>query len=172
MARPRTIRNANSDTAMILDTHDKLPAYSTLFRGTDPAPLFDWLLKCHDVEPGTKVEFDGDKLFARMLRQDTGARDQFRWETHRDYVDLQYIIGGGEIIEWAPAASMKDDAPYDPATDFQFYAPAAAPVSLSMAAGLFVFLFPSDAHKPLVSNGRDAFVHKVIAKIHRSLLSV
>jgi YhcH/YjgK/YiaL family protein len=155
---------------MILDTHDRLSSYATLFRGTDPAPLFDWLRQCAAVEPGTKVDFDGDKLFARALRQDTGARDQFRWETHRDYIDLQYIVGGGEIIEWTPAADLRTDAPYDAATDFQFYAAAPARVELSMSAGLFVFLFPEDGHKPLVSNGRDAFVHKVIAKIHRSLL--
>lgn len=157
---------------MILDTHDKLAAYATLFRGADPAPLFDWLRTCLDVTPGTKVEFAGDKLFARALRQDTGSSDQFRWETHRDYVDLQYIVDGGETIEWAPAAALTADEAYNPATDFQFYAPAEARVSLAMSGGLFVFLFPSDAHKPLVSNGRDAFVHKAIGKIHRSLLAL
>lgn len=155
---------------MILDTHDRLPSHAPLFRGVEPARLFDWLRACGDAEPGTKVEFDGDRLFARVLRQDTGSRDAFRWETHREYVDLQYIVEGGEIIEWAPAGVLTPDGDYNAATDFQFYAPVPAPVSLAMTPGLFVFLFPSDAHKPLVSNGRDAFVKKAIAKIHRSLL--
>jgi biofilm protein TabA len=157
---------------MILDTHDNLPHYAGLFRDVDPQPLFQWLQTCRDAPLGEKVEFAGDKLFAKTMRLDTGAREAFKWETHRDYVDLQYIVGGGEVIEWAPAAKLVPDVAYDTKTDFQFYAPAEADVLLPMTDGLFVFLFPADGHKPLVANGADRHVHKVIAKIHRSLLVI
>lgn len=157
---------------MILDTHDNLRHYAPLFRGVDPAPLFAWLQNCRDVEPGTKVEFAGDQLFAKVLRQDTGAREDFQWETHREYIDLQYILGGGEIIEWTPAAKLTADLGYDEKTDFQFYAPAAADALLTMHDGLFTFLFPADGHKPLVADGTNRHVHKVIAKIHKSLMVV
>jgi len=157
---------------MILDTHDNLHHCAPLFRGVDPAPLFDWLQNCRDVESGTKVEFAGNKLFAKALRLDTGARDACKWESHREYVDLQYILGGGEVIEWAPAAKLVADGAYDEKTDFQFYAPAEADALLSMQDGLFAFLFPSDGHKPLVSDGNNRQIHKVIAKIHKSLLLV
>jgi YhcH/YjgK/YiaL family protein len=157
---------------MILDTHNNLHRYASLFRGVDPAPLFSWLAGARDVEAGVKVEFAGDKLFARTMRQDTGDRDAFRWETHREYVDLQYIVGGGEIIEWSAAAKLNPDVPYDASTDFQFYAPAPAQALLTMADGLFVFLFPEDGHKPLVADGSNGSVHKIIAKIHTSLLVV
>lgn len=158
---------------MILDTHANLRHYAPLFRDVDPSSLFDWLATtARDVEPGGKVEFAGDKLFARTMRQDTGARDAFRWETHRNYVDLQYIVGGGEIIEWSAAAKLSPNVPYDAATDFQFYAPAPAEALLTMQDGLFVFLFPEDGHKPLVADGSNGWVHKIIAKIHKSLLVV
>jgi len=155
---------------MILDTHDSLQHYAGIFRGVDPQPLFDWLKTCRDVPLGEKVEFAGDKLFAKTMRLDTGARDAFKWETHREYIDLQYIVGGGEIIEWAPGAKLVPDGAYDEKTDFQFYAPATADVLLPMTDGLFVFLFPRDGHKPLVSSGADRHIHKVVTKIHRSLL--
>lgn len=157
---------------MILDTHDSLPHYAGIFRGVDPQPLFDWLKICRDVPLGEKIEFAGDKLFAKTMRLDTGAREAFKWEAHREYIDLQYIVGGGEVIEWAPAAKLVPDGAYDPKTDFQFYAPAAADALLPMSDGLFVFLFPADGHKPLVANGADRHVHKIIAKIHRSLLVI
>jgi len=155
---------------MILDTHDNLRHYAPLFRDVDPTPLFDWLLNCRDVESGTKVEFAGNRLFAKALRRDTGARDAFRWETHREYVDLQYILGGGEVIEWASAAKLVPNVAYDEKTDLQFHASAEADALLSMQDGLFTFLFPSDGHKPLVSDGNNRQIHKVIAKIHKSLL--
>ena len=157
---------------MILDTHNNLHRYAGIFRDVDPQPLFDWLKTCRDVSPGQKVDFAGDKLFAKTMRLDTGARDAFKWETHREYIDLQYIIGGGEIIEWAPAAKLTPDCGYDEKTDFQFYSPAAADALLTMTAGLFSFRFPSDGHKPLVSTGSDSYVQKAIAKIHRSLLVI
>lgn len=157
---------------MILDTHNNLARYAGIFQNVDPKPLFDWLKTCRDVPPGQKIDFAGDKLFAKTMRQDTGPRDNFKWETHREYIDLQYIVGGGESIEWAPAAKLTPDVAYDEKTDFQFYAPADADALLAMTDGLFVFLFPSDGHKPLVSNGQDGFVQKVIAKIHRSLLVI
>jgi YhcH/YjgK/YiaL family protein len=157
---------------MILDTHDNLLHYAGLFRDVDPQPLFQWLQTCRDVPLGEKIEFAGDKLFAKTMRLDTGAREAFKWETHREYIDLQYIVGGGEVIEWAPAAKLVPDGAYDPKTDFQFYAPAAADALLPMTDGLFVFLFPADGHKPLVANGADRHVHKIIAKIHRSLLVI
>jgi uncharacterized protein, YhcH/YjgK/YiaL family len=155
---------------MILDAHNHLRHYASLFRGVEPTPLFDWLQNCRDVESGTKVEFAGDKLFAKVLRQDTGARDAFKWETHREYVDLQYILGGGEVIEWAPAAKLVADVRYDEKTDLQFHAPAEADALLNMQDGLFIFLFPADGHKPLVSDRENLQIHKVIAKIHKSLL--
>jgi len=157
---------------MILDSHDNLRHYAPLFRGFDPVPLFDWLHNGRDVDSGTKVEFAGEKLFAKALRMETGPRNDFRWETHREYIDLQYIVGGGEVIEWAPAAKLVADAAYDEKTDFQFYAPAEADALLRLQDGLFTFLFPADGHKPLVSDGSNHQVHKVIVKIHCSLLVV
>lgn len=157
---------------MILGTHDELTSHAGLFRGADPQPLFRWLETCRDLEHGTKVDFLGDKLFARVLRQETAPRDKCRWETHRQYVDLQFILGGGEFIDWAPRTGLTVDGSYDEAADVQFYGPAEAEVSLPMSDGLFVFLFPADAHRPLVADGNNGHIHKVVAKIHRSLLLI
>lgn len=157
---------------MILDTHDNLKHYAGIFRGVDPQPLFEWLKNCRDVAPGQKIDFAGDRLFAKTMRLDTGSREDFKWETHREYIDLQFIVGGGEVIEWAPAAKLVPDGAYDAKTDLQFYTSAESDVLLPMTDGLFVFLFPADGHKPLVSNGADRHVHKIIAKIHRSLLAI
>ena len=157
---------------MILDTHTNLPQYAPLFTGLDPAPVFDWLANSREIEPGTKVEFYGDKVFARVLRPGTGGREDFRWEAHREYIDLQYILGGGEVIEWTPAESLVAEGAYEVATDFQYYAPASADALLTMHDGLFTFLFPQDGHKPLVSDGKNKEVHKVVVKIHRSMLSL
>ncbi len=155
---------------MILDTHDNLGRYTSLFRGVDPQGLFTWLKTCRDLPPDTRYEFAGDKLFATTLRLETVKREAARWETHREYVDLQYMIGGGEVIDWAPAAKLSADGDYDSVKDVQFYATTPADVALPMFEGVFVFFFPADAHRPMISNGSNHFVHKTVVKIHKSLL--
>lgn len=157
---------------MILDTQDNLGRYAALFRGFDPARLFAWLGTCGALDVGTRVEFAGEKVFATVNKLDTLPTGAARWETHREYIDLQYIVDGGEIIEWVPARELSIDGDYDTARDVQFYRLAAAHVALPMLPGKFVFLWPADAHKPGVADGGHAFVHKVVVKVHRSLMVV
>lgn len=157
---------------MIIDTHDHLARYGALFRDVDPEGLFSWLKMCRDIPSGQKVEFCGEKLFVKTLRHDTAERGALRWESHREYVDLHYIVGGSEVVEWAPVAKLVPDGSYDAGEDVQFYGEAAADMAPLMVDGLFAFLFPEDGHKPLVANGKDRFVQKAVAKIHRSLLLI
>lgn len=157
---------------MILDTHDNLARYTSLFHGVDPSDLFLWLRSCRKVAPGTKVDFLGDQLFVRMLRPETVPREIMRWETHREYVDLQYIVGDGELIEWAPMSRLIPSGDYDPVKDVQFYADYDPSLRLVMTPGLFVIFTSTDAHKPQVADGRNCFVHKAVVKIHRSLLAL
>jgi biofilm protein TabA len=157
---------------MLLDTHDNLPRYASLFCGVDPSELFRWLRDCETIDPGTEVDFLGDKLFVRMLRPATCSRENMRWETHREYVDLQYIVGGGELIEWAPVSQLATSGGYDPVKDVQFYAEYEPSQTLVMPPGLFVFFTSTDAHKPQVADGTNSFVHKAVVKIHRSLFAI
>jgi biofilm protein TabA len=155
---------------MILDTHDNLPRYASLFRGADAEEVFAWLRVCRDLSPEIRHEFAGDKLFATILRRETLQREAVRWEAHREYVDLQYIIGGGEVIDWAPATGLSAVGDYDADKDVLFYTASPADVSLPMIEGWFAFFFSSDAHRPMISNGSDRLVHKAVVKIHKSLL--
>ncbi len=157
---------------MILDTQGNLGRYAALFRGFDPARLFAWLETCGDLEAGTRVDFAGEQVFAAVNKLDTVPTGNARWETHREYVDLQYIVDGGETIEWAPATALSADGDYDAPRDVQFYGPSAAHVTLPMVPGKFVFLWPADAHKPGVADGAHGFVHKIVVKVHISLLVV
>lgn len=155
---------------MILDDSKNLREYAPLFCGVDPAPLFDWLAGCADVAAGTAAEFSGNKLVAKMLDLQTG--NSSRWETHRDHVDLQYIIAGGEIIGWRPATGLVPVGAYSDSSDVQFYADAPSAADIRLSKGLFVFFFPGDGHKPCLSDSEHSHVLKVVVKIHRSLLAL
>ena len=67
------------------------------------------------------TELRGAKLFVNVHTYLTKSDDDCRFEGHRDMIDLQYIINGGEFIDWHLKDDLVMDGPYDEEKDFQFY---------------------------------------------------
>ena len=63
----------------------------------------DFLLRpdIHLLSDG-RVEIDGDRVFALVQRYETVMTDAPRFEYHRKYIDIQYIVSGEEVIGWVP----------------------------------------------------------------------
>ena len=112
----------------------------------------DYLAKTdiHALEVGKYDIADGVRVVVNAFTPKT--REAARWETHRKYIDLQYLIEG--------------DAEYDAEKDVSHPVPkAGANVSeIALETGSFAFLEPRDAHRPSVKLHSDAS-KKLIFKI-------
>jgi biofilm protein TabA len=149
-------------------------SYSSTFEFLAVHPVwrraFDWL---RTVTPNTQfgvTELDGDRVYASVQRYDTLAQNQGRYESHRRYVDLQYCIGGGEIIDCNFSMDLETDGDFNEKKDVQFYLPPAKSIPLRMAPGCFAVFFPVDAHAPKRGDGVNSSVHKVVIKIDHSVV--
>jgi len=93
------------------------------------------------------------------------VRDSGPFEAHRKYADLQLMVEGSEIMEWAHLSDMTNAADYSEANDCQFFAcqPAAAS-ALKVYPGYFAIFYPQDGHKPLIRLDHETS-RKVIFKI-------
>jgi YhcH/YjgK/YiaL family protein len=110
--------------------------------------------------PLGRREIDGARLYA-VIARDRG-RVGAKLEAHRKYIDIQYVIAGEEVIGGRPIADCKKSmAPFDARRDIGFFADR-PDMWLSVPQGMFVILFPGDAHVPLA--GEDE-VHKVVVKV-------
>jgi YhcH/YjgK/YiaL family protein len=110
-------------------------------------------------------DVDGDEVFALVSTYHTGPATEKRFETHRVYLDLQYVAAGSERILHAPAATLAVEVPYDEAQDIAFHAEPKASSSLLLRAGDLAVFHPADAHKPgCMAGGRDE-VRKVVVKV-------
>src|SRR5512133_3967146 len=71
--------------------------------------------------PDGRVELDGKRIVA--LPQGYATRDlrDGRWEAHRRYIDIQYIVSGGEKMGWAPLVTLAPETPFDAEKDVGFY---------------------------------------------------
>ena len=119
------------------------------------------------------TELRGDKLFVNVHTYLTKSDEDCRFEGHRNMIDLQYIIKGGEFIDWHLKDDLVVDAPYDVENDFQFYkCPSKlSGTRISLQAGHFAIFFTEDGHRPQINDGKNDSVLKAVVKIHRKLLS-
>ena len=108
-----------------------------------------------------------DGLRAVVNRYTPSPYEEGKFENHREYVDVQYIVSGSELILAAPAGECRLVREYDAAADYEMYAakPETQARSLRVKAGDFVVLYPGEAHYPGVSDGSGGDVHKIIFKV-------
>lgn len=112
-----------------------------------------------------RFALDGDKIYAVVLRYDTVRPEQSRFETHRQYVDVQYTLAGAEAIEWAPRDTLAIDGEYDSEKDVFFHKPGPALARTVNAPGCFSIFTPMDAHRPAIRVDGAGFVFKLVVKI-------
>jgi len=112
-----------------------------------------------------RYDIDGNNVYAPiseyLSKEDTVAR----YEAHRLYADIQYVISGRELIGVAPLAGLKDVlVPYDEAKDIEFMTVNTIK-NVPAAPDRFFLFFPSDIHRPGLKDGDNAPVKKAVVKV-------
>lgn len=107
---------------------------------------------------------DGDNVFAIVTEAPTKDYDKTAFESHRKYIDLQYVISGEEAMAKAPDTSVTVSKPYDDATDIANYTGEGK--IYTVPAGTFMLFFPTEAHRPNITPGGNKVVKKIVIKVH------
>jgi len=111
-----------------------------------------------------KVELDGENLLAIVQSYETRVPANKKMESHRRYVDLQYILSGEETLFHRQIESLVVKEPYEEERDVQFYHDA-DDQSLVLRAGDFCILFQHDGHKPGCVYCQARTIRKIVFKI-------
>ena len=115
--------------------------------------------------PGA-YEIKGRELYASVQSYETKSPLELRFETHRRYIDVQFVVSGEEYIPCAPAAAVSGDEGYDEAEDISFFSePPERFTSTYLAAGDFAVFFPEDAHAPRIAATKKMHVDKIVIKV-------
>jgi YhcH/YjgK/YiaL family protein len=116
--------------------------------------------------PDGRTDIDGDRVFALVQRYETARTDRPKFEYHRKYIDVQFIVSGEEVIGWAPASAMQVTEDYDGSKDICFGTVAAGEWSpVRLEAGQLMVLWPEDAHAPKGAAGAPSRVMKIVVKV-------
>lgn len=125
---------------------DKLDGYIELLRGINA-----------DTPLG-RYELDGGAFY---LVQDCKQRPRegAKFESHKRYIDIQYIVEGEEDMEVADIDTLTLTDAYDEQGDYMLFEGSGA--LLHFKKGDFAVYFPSDGHMPSL----DGATRKVVIKI-------
>ncbi len=103
--------------------------------------------------------------YANIQEYDT--REAGKYEVHRAYADIQMVLSGEENIFIAPLDAMQGRlTDFDEEKDIEFFASASRERPAPADRDHWVILFPSDAHNPCMSRGKNpVHIRKVVVKV-------
>ena len=148
---------------MIYDKIDNLETYASI--SEDIRLGLEWLRNVKlDVRNG--VYEINSYVKAIVSEYTTKEVNENGYEAHRDYIDIQYLISGEEVVNCLPLEYLNEIKPYNKDIDAAFYIETGTkPQELLLGNGYFVILYPQDGHKPQLCKNEPEKVKKVVIKI-------
>jgi YhcH/YjgK/YiaL family protein len=95
--------------------------------------------------------------------QNTRSFEEADFEVHRNYLDVQILLNGSEMWEYADRADLAVKTPYDPEADIEWLSGCGN--RIQMKPGMFYLVYPDDGHKPCCHEKEQTSYRKVVVKI-------
>ena len=133
----------------------------------------DYLMDLDDNSKLGTTQILGDDFYLNVHTYQTKSEEHCLFESHRKWIDIQYMIRGGEYIEWSEECDLEKNGNYDQKKDVQFYK-AQKRVTNSrfhLFPGSLAVFFPGEPHRPQISDKKNRSVFKAVVKINVSLIN-
>ena len=124
---------------------------------------FDYLSNVKKDSLIVGKKFLSEDVFVSVDEYRTKKKEDVLFESHRRYIDLQYVIEGEEYIGFSHYP-VKEVVPYNVERDITFYN-ANIEQLLKADAGHFFIFFPTDLHQPCIAAEQCKRVKKIVIKI-------
>ncbi|MBQ7800509.1 MAG: YhcH/YjgK/YiaL family protein [Oscillospiraceae bacterium] len=149
---------------MVYDSIKNCKTYYGMHKNFEKA--FDFIKKAvsENLAVG-KYELDGRELFASVQEYDSKTDEQAKNEAHKNYIDIQYVVSGTEIIESVEIEKATPNTEYNAEKDVMFYDKSEDAVTLILTEGEYAILYPQDVHRPGLCVGTPAPVKKIVVKV-------
>lgn len=106
-----------------------------------------------------------DNVHVNIENNHTKIRKKRKFEAHREYNDIQYVITGSELLTIAPVSKLKGLIPYVPEKDIEFYVNSLNVEDYILNAGEFLIIPPWRTHIPCTNINGGTNVRKTVIKI-------
>ena len=127
---------------MIMDRLERFRCYQRSVPELWDAVRFAERVQKEQLPPG---KYPVGKGFAFVQEGNTRSFEEADFEVHRNYLDVQILLNGSEMWEYADRADLAVKTPYEP--------------------GMFYLVYPDDGHKPCCHEKEQTSYRKVVVKI-------
>lgn len=110
-----------------------------------------------------KYTIEGELVYASVQTYETKL--EAKYESHRKYIDIQYLIKGSEKIGVTDLANCITCIEYDSERDLEFYDINHSDEYIELSEGSFAIFYPHDVHKPSIAIKTPTTVKKVVVKV-------
>lgn len=157
---------------MIFSTLDNWPTIRFLSSTPVFRQAFEWIKANVPATPDGITALAAPDFYVNVHRYDTKPRSACFWESHRQTVDLQLCITGGELIDWTSLQPTTPSTSFTPEKDADIW-PAEIPAGQTLAfrPGTFAVFLPGELHRPAIADGQHPGTRKLVVKIPARLLT-
>jgi YhcH/YjgK/YiaL family protein len=121
-----------------------------------------------NVEPG-KYEIDGENIFAIVQEYNTKPSSSAKWEAHKKYIDIQYMVSGKEKMGFTDSRKVIVLQEYHENKDIALYKGEGN--FLIADEGHFAIFYPTDIHMPQLALNIPKEVKKVVVKVRTDFVA-
>ena len=149
---------------MIIDSIKNAKKYYCVHPSFEKA--FEALAAIDESTPNERITVDGDNIFINLGEYVNKNVDECLFESHKKYIDIQYVVTGEEYIDLCDQDILKATDDRLDTDDIAFFENTDKFSRADLTEGIFVVIFPGEAHKPCIApDGKGVKVKKAVAKI-------
>ena len=150
---------------MIIDTLKNCEIYYGVHPLFEKA--FDFIKKaCAEKLPVGKYEIDGKNLYAMVQEYDSKSPEDAKFEAHRNYIDIQYIISGTENMQAFDISDATANIEYNSENDVIFFENSDKVTTGLFTDEGFAIFFAHDVHRPGMATQKGSEpIRKIVVKV-------
>lgn len=150
---------------MIIDNIKNCEKYECVHEGFKKA--FDAIKQVVSENKGVgKYEIDGKNVFVMVQEYNSKLEADRKFEAHRKYIDIQFMISGEEKIEIGALEGLKPEKEFNVESDGGLFKAPENYTTAVLTDGDFAVIYPDEAHAPGISlNDNQKPVKKIVAKV-------
>ncbi|KEI02953.1 YhcH/YjgK/YiaL family protein [Clostridium botulinum] len=148
---------------MIIDNYRNAKTYCGINPNLDIALNYLINMDLNNLALG-KNEIPDTDIFYIYQEYSSKPLKEGKWEGHRKYLDIQYIIDGCEKMGYCPINNLTPLKEYNPDTDFISFSGKSNNFFI-VPQGNFAIFFPEDGHMPGLEVTESSSVKKLVFKV-------
>lgn len=145
---------------MIIDNLENITKYTSLLPGLAKVPV---IIEKIDLNSTERVEFEGGFYFVQ--KGVTRPVEETIFETHENYIDVQILLEGKEMMGWNTIPNLKVKESYDSENDITIYFGEDSPYNMNIPERTFYVFYPWDAHRAAFHQEEANEYIKLIVKL-------